>query len=214
MLFCPVHQYIKIFRLLSQKRDHRGMISYSNSSISWKPVQCVWFGSDLFILTCTQTIKQLPQPKEEQASLCPPSPHKHILPLTFNLLQAERWTIPILLLFICFFLRLYLFIWQRESTSRGSSRGSSRGRSTLPTEQGAPCGARSRTLGSWPELKADAQPNETPRCPNSAPPPCSTSQDTETPAPLLFKAEMQETFLTGPLSSQSYYPHIPSTTLC
>ena len=51
-------------------------------------------------------------------------------------------------------LKKILFLFERESSSRGWEGGKGRGR--LPAEQGAQCGAQYQGSGSWPELKADA----------------------------------------------------------
>ena len=58
--------------------------------------------------------------------------------------------------FLFFFFRFYLFIWEREREREQAARGMSRYNA----------GLNPRTLGSWPELKADAQPTEPPRCPH------------------------------------------------
>ena len=66
-----------------------------------------------------------------------------------------------------FFLRFYLFIWQREkvSRSRGNSRQKERKKQT-PCWAGTPdAGLNPRTPRSWPELKADSQLTEPPRHP-------------------------------------------------
>lgn len=69
--FVPPIKYTEIFTVLSYKRNHRDMIDYSNLSMSWKLVQCVWFGkwflySNLYpdhkLVTAAQGKKQ--------ASLC------------------------------------------------------------------------------------------------------------------------------------------------
>ena len=66
-----------------------------------------------------------------------------------------------------FFLRFYLFIWQRErQREREHKQGEGRGKSRLPTEQGAWCGARSQD----PEIMTQAEGSrltktEPPRCP-------------------------------------------------
>jgi len=66
---------------------------------------------------------------------------------------------------LLFFLRFYLFIWQREreSTSRENSRG--RGRSRLPAKQGARCGARSQDPEIMTQAKGRRLTTEPPRRP-------------------------------------------------
>ena len=71
------------------------------------------------------------------------------------------------------FLNVYLFLRQRE-TEHEWGRGRERERETQnqkqapgsePSAQSLTRGSNSRTMRSWPELKSDAQPTETPRRP-------------------------------------------------
>ena len=61
-----------------------------------------------------------------------------------------------------FFLRCYLFIWERE---REWARGRAEGQEDSPLTGECKARLNHRTLRSWPELKADAQPTEPPRGP-------------------------------------------------
>jgi len=62
-------------------------------------------------------------------------------------------------LFVCFvlFLRFYLFIWQRQTAREGTQAGGLReGEVGFPLSREPNAGLDPRTLGTWPELKADA----------------------------------------------------------
>lgn len=65
------------------------------------------------------------------------------------------------LLFIILFFKV-VFEMERER-ERERTRRTGRGRNRLPIEQGARLGLNPRTLRSWPQLKADAWPTESPR---------------------------------------------------
>lgn len=68
--------------------------------------------------------------------------------------------------FLFFFFFKILFVLQRESIGRGNRRGRSSPRPPSPTLSREPdTGLHPKTLGSSPELKADALPTEPPRRP-------------------------------------------------
>ena len=67
-----------------------------------------------------------------------------------------------------FILKIFIYLFERESKWKSTSRGSSRGQrqKQTPCWAGTPnVGLDPRTPGSWPEQKADFQPTEPPRCP-------------------------------------------------
>ena len=70
--------------------------------------------------------------------------------------KKEEVRVVVRKLFTPNFKRSFIYSLERESTWAGG-RVRGRGRSRFPTEQGTQCRLHPRTLGSWPEPKADAE---------------------------------------------------------
>ena len=77
------------------------------------------------------------------------------------------WMRPPLTLITNFFLRFYLFLYLREKEHARvrTSMGGTEGEGDSPLIKESHMGLDPGTLRWWPELKADAQPTEPPRCP-------------------------------------------------
>ena len=64
------------------------------------------------------------------------------------------------------FIYVFFCVWERETTSMSWGKEAEReGESGSLLSRGPDVGLDPRTPGSWPELKAEAQPTEPPRCP-------------------------------------------------
>lgn len=79
---------------------------------------------------------------------------------TTQLPYSLGWPMPLAPVFVF----KISFIYSTESTAGGAA-GRGKGKSRLSVEHEPDIGLDPRTQGSWPQLKADAQRTEPPRCP-------------------------------------------------